>query len=539
MAEEPEAETAGSAQPPGPAEPNAPDDGMLVKHAGDPERSDPTEHPEDHLRRDRWWQRPTIRTIRREIEQDRDYLNEWNERENAATRLPDAESVHLGGLVLAEAFTPSTVSVLYDVLRKWPGRNDRRRNEWIAELDRSRSGGGGGWSNVAVVRRPGGFISGDGYNDSDLPDSVMAVWLHLTYLMPSVAVVVATFTFSDEAADVSSILRHNYKAQLRDVRVTVYGKFGRLRARLPWSRPKRHGMSGTPSFAADGKRRTFEQIAQEREAECRRWFTSRFPGRFALAEPSARPVVRLVFTDQEVPFANQNDWFRPIGLDWGPTIYRSVEIPGWALREGQWPYNRRRFILTVAARRRDAAREPTEVGGGEDNWHLNYQFSTYQAPLVARYAAYTLLSLYAERLAKLRDRARTRRRPRRPVREARALDDYLTTDGLDAATITPDVDALTKDLRQFRREVPEYTEDQSGVPDKFKNASPLELVPTLCSALREQAARLATDTEATVGNIRGSAELRQAVANTRLQRTVVVVSLAALIVAVVGIFLGG
>jgi hypothetical protein len=357
--------------------------------------------------------------------------------------------------------------------------------------------------------------------------------------MPSLAIVIATFTFRDEAADVSSILRQDYQTQIRDVRIQVYGKFGRLRARLPWSRPKGHGMIWNMSRAEDEKRRAFEQVIDKREAECSRWFTSRFPGRFALADPTARPVARLIFTEQEVPFVNRSDWFRPIGLDWRPTTYRSVDIPGWALKDSQWPYARGRFILTVAARRREAAREPTKGESGQENWYLTQRFGSEQAPLIARYATHALLSLYGERLGKLRDGARMRRHPRRPVRDARALDDYLTTDGLDAATITTDVDVLTRDLRGFRWDVPEYTEDQDYLPEKLRRASPLEFVPSLCLMLKEEAARLAIDTENTVANIRGSAELRQAIANTRLQRTVMVVSFAALIVAVVGIFLAG
>jgi hypothetical protein len=490
-----------------------------------------------------WWQRPTIRALKREAKERDDYLDQWDDRENAATRLPAEESVHLGGLVLAEAFTPSTVSALYDAIRRWSGSNSRRRDEWIAQLDRSRSGRSGGVIYLGVVRRPDDNIfaifDADGSEDSGLPDGVMAVWLHLSYLMPSIAVVVATFTFRDDAADVSSMLRRDYHTQFSDARFHVYGKFGRLRAQLPWSRPKSHGMSYDMSRAEDEKRRAFEEVIHKREAECSRWFLSRFPGRFSLADSAARPIARIIFTEKEIPFRGQSDWFRPIGLHWSPTIYRSVEIPGWALKEGQWPYARGRFILTFAARRRDAARERNTGESGEQNWDLTRQFNLNQASLVVLYALHALLALYGERLAKLRDGARARHRPRRPVRDALTLDDYLTTDGLDAATITADVAALTKDLRRFRWGVPEYTEDQEGLPETVRHTAPSEFVPDLHALMKEQAARLATDTENTVGNIRGSAELKQAIANTRLQRTVMVVSLAALIVAVVGIFLAG
>lgn len=540
MTENPEPDTTGQTSPAAPTEPSAVDDGEAGSRAEEAEPLERAEESEDQP--NHWWQRPTIRALKREAQERGDYLDQWDERDNAATRLPAGESVHLGGLVLAEAFSPSTVSALYDTIRRWSGSNNRRRDEWIAELDRSRSGRSGGWHNLGVVRRPGDNLStifDRGSKDSELPGSVMAVWLHLSYLMPSIAVVVATFTFRDEAADVSSVLRRDYHTQFSDARIRVHGKFGLLRTWLPWARPKYHSMTHNMSRAEDEKRLAFEQVIHEREVECSRWFMSRFPGRFALADSAARPVARLIFTEKEVPFKDRSNWFRPIGLDWSPTIYRSVEIPGWALKEGQWPYARGRFVLTFAARRRDAAHERTKGENGEQNWDLTQRFNLEQAPLVARYATHVLLSLYGERLAKLRDGARARRRPRRPVRDALALDDYLTTDGLDAATITADVDVLTKDLSRFRSGVPEYKEDQESLPDTVSRASPSELVPDLCSLLKEQAARLATDTENTVGNIRGSAELKQAIANTRLQRTVMAVSLAALIVAVVGIFLAG
>jgi hypothetical protein len=154
---------------------------------------------------------------------------------------------------------------------------------------------------------------------------------------------------------------------------------------------------------------------------------------------------------------------------------------------------------------------------------------------VARYALTALLDIYAGQLARLRDAAGRSRRIRRPVHDARNLDRYLVTDGLDAATITADVANLTKDPTTFRWNVPEYTEDQGQFREGWKKREPLELLPLMCDSLESRAARLAEDTANTDGNIRASAELRQAVANTRLQRTVVIITIAALVVALVSL----
>lgn len=63
----------------------------------------------------------------------------------------------------------------------------------------------------------------------------------------------------------------------------------------------------------------------------------------------------------------------------------------------------------------------------------------------------------------------------------------------------------------------------------------MEYVPTLCARIREQAARLASDTQLAAGNIRASAELRQAIANTRLQRVLLLLAIVAAILAVISL----
>jgi hypothetical protein len=83
--------------------------------------------------------------------------------------------------------------------------------------------------------------------------------------------------------------------------------------------------------------------------------------------------------------------------------------------------------------------------------------------------------------------------------------------------------------------VPEYIEYQGDLSAGRDNREPVEFVPLLCRFLKDSAARLAADTANTDGNLRASAELRQAIANTRLQRIVVMFTIAALLVAVLSL----
>jgi hypothetical protein len=487
--------------------------------------------------RRKWHQRPTIRTLKRRAAEEREFAENWDCRDNDETRLPANEAVHLGGLVLTEAFTPSSVSALYKALEELPIDRPDLKQEWLAELSRSRGGASGGWRNLGTVRRPGSFTVGDGFHDAALPESVEAVWLHLSYAAPSLALLVATFTITEEAGDLSTLLRRDYQTTPRDVRVRVYGRGAALRQKCPWARPAEYGLWYNISRAEDQKRLACEAVIRRHENACSRWFADRFPGRFA-ARPDSRPVMRLLFTQEQVPFKERKAWLRPVGLSDRMEFWRSnePELPGWALALSRWPYRHDRHVVTVAARRRDAAREPTEGESGESNWYLTQQFASYQAPLTARYAIASLLSLYSDGLGELRDRAGGRPRLRRPVQEALDLDQYLIGDGLDSASITADIRSLTDDLKQFRWSVPEFTEDLESYPPSIREKrEPREFVPALCSWLRNQANCLAEDTATTTGNIRASAELRQAIANTRLQRTTLLLSLVATVVAVISL----
>ena len=484
----------------------------------------------------RWYQRPTVRTLRKEAAgADREFTRKWDERENDETRLPTSEEIHLGGLVLAEAFTPSTVSALYEALEQWPNQRRAKRQEWLDDLARSRAGHRGGWQSLGVVRPVGAFVMGDGYQDPDLPFGVDAVWVKVSYVTPALAMVVATFTLTEAAGDLSEILRQDYRTRHFDTQVRVYGRLGDLRARIPWARPKRHGTGYSISHAEDQKRRACQALIASHEEACRRWFFKRFRGRFAAAKPDDRPTIRMLFTKEQVPYAERRAWMRPIDLDFALPLWRSTEIEGWWLSEERWPHRKGHHIMTLAARRSDAAKEPDASDNGDSNWYLTQGFGSDQDPLAARHALPALLAIYSDRLSRLRDKAGIRRRLRWPVREGRNLDDYLIRDGLDAATVTSDLDLFTKDLTSFRWGVPEFIEDLEHLGGKASKREPLDLVPALCTAIREQATRLANDTRTTTENIKASAELRQAIANTRLQRLTLALSMVAAIIAVISL----
>jgi hypothetical protein len=493
----------------------------------------------EKAKKERWFQRPTVRSLKKKAEQyESDITRKGEERDNEETRLPASEEIHLGGLVLTEAFTPSTVSALYRVIEGWPTNNAKQRNEWLEELASSRAGLRSGWQNLGVVRPPGAFGMGDETFDAQLPSGVEAVWLHVSYVTPALAMVVATFTLTEDAGDFSELLRQNYRSKRFDARLQVYGRFGGMRARIPWSRPARYRLGTSVHRAEDEKRVACEELISQHEDECSRWFFGKFPGRFAAAAPKERPAIRMLFTKDQTPYQERHHWLRPVGLDSAYPLWRCVERDGWWLSEDERPFRSGTHVMTLAGKRADAAEKPgTGPETGESNWFLTQSFGSDQAPLAARHALVALLAIYSNRLSGLRDKAAVRRLLRRPVREGRNLDDYLIADGLDAATVTSDLEAFTDDLTMFRWDVPEFTEYRENLPKGSRNREPMEFVPALRDGIRRQAARLASDSKATTENIKASAELRQAIANTRLQRFTMLLSAVAAILAVIGILI--
>ncbi len=481
-----------------------------------------------------WRERKSVHALRREVSEDHAAWADWDRRDNEATRLPDGEEVHLGGLVLAEAFTPSTVSALHRALEAFPASGDKKE-EWIALVTRSRSAAGqSGWASLGVVRRSGEPFFGV-QGDPALPEGIDAVWLYLFFPTPSLTMVVATFTLTDQAGDLSALLRADYHTEAADVRLRVPGRFGWARAQIPWARPTQYSTTLSLRRAADQKRLACESLITTREAACWTWLADRFPGRFSAERLAARPTVRLLLTKDSVPFRDRTGWLTPADLSFRPDIWRSTDPLGWFLAFDDW-HPDRRFTATAAARKRDVARSPGQGVSGDSTWHLTQKFALAQSALVARWTMTRLLAVYADLLAELRDRAGRRRRVSRTVRQGRDLDRYLIGDGLDASTVVSDLGDFTGDLTRFRWDVPEYTEYRDGYPEPVRSRrQPRELVPSLREGLREQAERLGRDTAVTTGNIRASAELRQAIANTTLQRVMVCVTIIAVVVAVIAV----
>lgn len=440
--------------------------------------------------------------------------------ENDRTRLPESEEIHLGGLVLAEVFPPSCAPALRDAVEGFPVTREKKA-EIVAWLSKGRSSSGvSGRMHLATVCHGG-------------PRNIDVVNIDLYFLQPSFTVLIATFAIAEDAGDLSAVLRSDYAS---DGRVSVIGPLGRVRSRIPWSRPA-ESLVALPAWQPSrAKRQAFENRIRDYEVSCGGWLARKFPGRFCREEPGLRPSFRVLTTKESSPCVDGHRWLDPAGLRFRSDLWRPTTSENWFLQVSDWP---RGLQVTATAATR---RLPKKATSGQDAGlcsppQMALQFAAGHSSVVARWATSCLLSLYADELAALRDRAGRRPQrwlPRRHLRAALDLDRYLIGDGLDAATVAPDAASFADDPQSFATDLRSYPEYLDPFPESARAAnSPRELMAWIREGLQERAGRLERDTAAATGNIRASAELRQAVANTRLQRVVVPIALLTLIAAVI------
>ncbi|MGW3993078.1 hypothetical protein ACWEF6_06270 [Amycolatopsis sp. NPDC004772] len=481
-----------------------------------------------------WWQRPTLRSIERDyFERSIDRESARDTRENERTRLPAEEEVHLGALVLVEAFTPSTVANLYRALEDPEKFQKHTSIDPQEELLRNRRGKRGGWQNLGYVRRPGKFSLG-GSIDEKLPKFVDAAWLQLHYLTPSLAVVVSTFTITPEHGDLSGLLRADYHSDNSQMQIKAFGFAGGLRTRIPWSRPRVYSPVGLRYPSAYSRKKAVNHLIDGYEQACHEWLARRYSGRFAKLPVSARPIVRTFFTKNEAPYSGDQQWFTAINLDESFDTWESYDPPGWYLTDRGSNEDGRASRFTIAARRSDLLESSRN---SEDTiWVLTQKLYDEQAGLIARLGSLALLDIYGDRLSEIRDQSQVRSRPRRPVQEAKDLDSYLIGDGLDAATVAEDLASAAKDLQRFRWDTAEYREKHYSRLRRPEPTEPRDFLPSLSKLIQERASRLKIDTVAITGNFRASAELRQAITNARLQRVAAILAVLATIAAVIALF---
>jgi hypothetical protein len=476
-----------------------------------------------------WWQRPTIREHRRRLSGRPAGQAERDRESNSRVRLDSAETVHLAGLTLVESFTPTTVHKLYDAIAGLPG--GKEYNSWLNEnFARSRTGTSfGGWRSLGVVRPPGRPIFGGGFADPNVPAGVDAIWLTVFTPLPSVTQLVATFVFDEEAGDLTRYLRADYETEVHSIRVHVRGPLGKIRSRVPWSRP-RSGSFNHGIWLPDMQQRIAAQsLIELHEDRCCRWLAKMFPGAYATVSASGRPVTRVLLTEGTEPLTGNIAPLRAVDLNPSGLIWKGGdEGVGWRMSVTRRDGDDSSHVVIAAARRRDTS-DPIEGprADQETNWYIVQRFHSDQGSILSILALERLLVDFGNALRDLRDRSA---RFAQPVRSANNLSRYLIGRGMDTALVAGDVQRYSDSrdsLHQAR-----YVEDWSRLPVPPNIPSPADLIQTTWEGVTQYADRLGKEVDIMVSTLDAYSNLRQAATNTILQRWVIGFTILALVISV-------
>jgi hypothetical protein len=475
-----------------------------------------------------WHKRTTVSAYKRDLEEDIARSPGRDEIDNKESQLPAGEKVHLGAIVLTELFTPSTISRLRQSVSSKPWLDFHRVPEVLDEISKNRKGTNGSrYRNLGMVRQVDSFLIGHGYRDPNLPDSIVAVILSLHYTSRSATTLVATFILDDPIGDLSDIFSTEYTTQLTNPKINIAGPFGKIRAKIPWARPRK--ISGVSEWwdPHSHKKHAVQDRIDELNAMCAKWISAEFPGRFSRERSGERPSVNVVLTTSESLLDPELKWTRALPSARWYAPWRSVQADAWSFESELLD----KVHAIATSRRSDAVRKHAS-GDPNDTWYRIQEFHDEFCSLIAYRGVKFLLDLYLKEIANLRDRSNVPKiKMRRPVGQAIKLDKFIVGDGLDLASIAPELIDLTTDPRGFLPAISPLVMDlaqQTGLPDGHE----VPKVPEyLTKSIEGQARQVDRDASVITKSIGTSAQLQQAISGTRTQRWAIILTIFALFVA--------
>lgn len=454
-------------------------------------------------------------------------------------------SMKLSAIWVVEFYLPSSVGALRRSLELlgWDERtfgSSETMEQWISDARTSP----GSWANLGLSVPKGKPVITAEYQNR-LPAGVRVLSSSIYSLMSGVTAISAMFVYEDNAADeLTRVMQADYEPQL-------YREPWRSRARRRWRHPVRrlirqegprirYGHQQRDS--AEMRQRAAEGLIKQRRKDCTGWMARNLPGAFASQsgpERADHPTAELIYCDGVDP---QGKWSRPSHFD---TVGAS-DVELWVTDE--WP------TMRMLAGRRFGAREgnrnsllmlapaigafPREAGYGDDIWSYNFRADELVRPLLFRWGSLCLLQRYQVRLAHLRDLSANSHRWRlaRDLKELRRL---VVTELFDAQVASKELKSFAENHYWFRydtMEPLEATNWQDDLPDDRKREP-----RNLLDFIAERSIAIAEEVEASlprqVSTHSTASNLGAAVSGLRMQRIVLVISLASVAIAAAALYL--
>ncbi|MBS9375898.1 hypothetical protein [Rhodococcus sp. B50] len=486
-----------------------------------------------------WWQRTTLAEERKRLVAEAARPDQFVESENDRTRLAEDETVRLGALILAEAFTPASIQRLYGAIDSWPVNPPAYKNDLKRKIANWRSSSGyGAWQSVTTFTKPGNRFIGSAVKDSNVPDPIEAVHLFAMMASPSVTLIVAVFIPHDSDGDFSPILSKDFPNEVRNVRIRLPGPMGTVRAKNPWSRAKNPYYSMHVAYPSILKREAVDTKIAYLEAHCWEWMSGMGVGRFGSIPLDDRPSMRLFVTEGIEPFGDRRHALQAVDLDYSTQLwsYESRNDYYFALGDSYGPQERRVAVIAATRDNLNSVTGADRSAGQASILGLVDAFSRNHTELIGVWALAQLLDRYRHEISSIRDSIT---QDRSSIRTARRLNEFLWTDGNDTTIIAKDVARLTAKDSYFGHRI-----DPLIDVNQLQHSSDAEVPPKyLRQELREQLNKSASDlvdeSDAAIRSISSSSQLLQSISDTNLQRMILAFTICAVVIALVALFVSG
>lgn len=457
---------------------------------------------------------------------ERRFWRNRDPKENEEGRLPDLETLTIPAVWVVEVYTPSTVTGLFDGIQrlKWE-RGVSRNDDLLDWMSRVREGRSAGWTNLGLVssRDDRHFMA---ERTAVLPHGIRAVLPRLVSLTPSLTAMLACFVLDEEAARaLNEPLRRDYTTYIKKRRYS------------PWDLAlyfagRKHGIFGGTVHSPDIQRRDQSSAALAKaETRCSDWVSQHLPGTFTQEEHrGVHPTAVLVVTDNLEPLTSAVDDIRAfdgIGLNRSFRAWKTHEFPGVRLRvRDSWDEDALRLLF--AGRRSDIAPHRPGYHDPESDWTLAQHANDFIPGLLSRWALSCLLDGFNHRLSELRDRTASDL-GHAPVRELRQPRRLARTELLDLQVATADIEALAGSDSWYRYDVIEPVDaDERGRPRP-------DLVPSMQEFQLHRSQRLQEDVQRLLTSLSLSAEMTQTISNIRVQRLLVLLTIASVLAALAAV----
>jgi hypothetical protein len=346
-------------------------------------------------------------------------------------------------------------------------------------------------------------------------------------LTPSVTALVIAFVTTDESANqLDEPLRANYSTLTRRdplfrrldiVRYVLKNGQVRLGHRI-------HGPDNLRRGAVRSKVVTMQQ-------ECVNWVRKYLPGMFASMRTVAFPTALLFVTEEIRPLteeASKITAFRSLSIDREYDAWESSEWPGGRLvLPRSWDDEGAQLVF--ACRRCDAFSDNAGYADPTSNGTIAHRADDLVRGLLSRWAVVHMLNSFHMRLASLRDKT-ARERRHRPIRDLREFRSLARTALYDILASAQEVLDFIENDHAYRWEVMEMKYVRS-----LRDTQP-ELIEALRTSLRNRAQQIQRESELLRSILAVVTDVSQTIANIRIQRLVVFLTVLSLGLALWSVF---